>query len=356
MTRQRSRSTGRLYRRGDVWWADFWANGKRVRRSTGKGKKADANAVLVEWMKEAKDGTFTTADEEVRWPHLVRLIRDDYEAKGNRSTKRLEASLKHLGRFYRDFPAEEITGSSAKRYRLHRKREGAAEATIQTELAALRRMLAIALEDESVPYHHQPVIPRRTVKNARRGFFHEEDVRRLAPHLPDYLRPVVWFAFFTGWRKSEILGLRWEHVDREAGVLYLYDTKNDEPRTFPYGALPQLRELLDRQRAQAVKAGRIVPWVFHRGGRQVGDFRKVWKAALAQVGMEGRWFHDLRRSAIRNFERAGVSRSTAMQLSGHKTASVYERYAISDAQAKQEAVAKIAGLLGGEKEEEAGTG
>jgi integrase len=326
-----------------------------VRKSTEKTKKAEASAILAGWLKEAADGQFVRSPDEVTWPRLGRLIRDDYEAKGNKSTARLKASLKHLEGFYADFVAEDITGSSAKRYRLHRLRQGAAEATIQAELAALRRMLKLAVEDESIPYHTAPVIPRRTVKNARRGFFHEEDVRRLAPHLPAYLRPVVWFAFYTGWRKSEILGLQWGHVDREGEVLYLYDTKNDEPRTFPYGALPQLRELIEAQRLQAMKDGRICPWVFHRDGRQIGDFRKVWRAGLKAVDMEGRWFHDLRRSAIRNFERAGVSRSTAMKLSGHKTASVYERYAISDSQAKLEAVEKIAGLFSTKTQEETDT-
>jgi integrase len=58
----------------------------------------------------------------------------------------------------------------------------------------------------------------------------------------------------------------------------------------------------------------------------------------------GLLFHDLRRSAVRNLERAGVSRSVAMKLTGHKTESVYRRYAIVAESDLREAGAKLSAL------------
>jgi integrase len=80
--------------------------------------------------------------------------------------------------------------------------------------------------------------------------------------------------------------------------------------------------------------------VFHRDGRPVGSFRKAWASACKAAGVRGLLFHDLRRSAVRNFERAGVSQAVAMKITGHKTASVYRRYRIVDERDLREPLAK----------------
>ena len=125
-------------------------------------------------------------------------------------------------------------------------------------------------------------------------------------------------------------------------------TKHDseEGRVFPFDALPPLAELLKRQRAQTTALEReraiIVPWVFHRNGRPIHYYYNAWRAACTKAGCPGRYVHDLRRTAVRNLERAGVPRSVAMKLTGHKTESVYRRYAIVAEGDLREGVAKLA--------------
>ncbi len=72
----------------------------------------------------------------------------------------------------------------------------------------------------------------------------------------------------------------------------------------------------------------LTPWIFHRKGRQIGDFRKAWTTACEKAGVPGRIPHDFRRTAVRNLVRAGVPERVAMQMTGHKTRSVFERYNI----------------------------
>jgi integrase len=146
------------------------------------------------------------------------------------------------------------------------------------------------------------------------------------------------------------LGLTWAAIDFEAGVIRLERarSKNGEGRSFPFRPLPALERLLDSQRestrALERETKQVIPWVFHRDGRRIKDMRGAWKSACRKAGVPGTWFHDLRRTAVRNLERSGVSRSVAMKLTGHKTEAVYRRYAIADSVALEEGVAKLANL------------
>jgi integrase len=152
------------------------------------------------------------------------------------------------------------------------------------------------------------------------------------------------FAYVTGWRKSEILGLQWRQVDFEAGNVRLEagTTKNRDARQFPFTA--ELRRILDSQKAKTdalAKDGKICPWVFNRKGKQLGEFKHSWKSACIAAGLPGRLMHDFRRTAVRNLVRAGIPERVAMTMTGHKTRSVFERYKIVSEGDLKEAAARL---------------
>jgi integrase len=170
------------------------------------------------------------------------------------------------------------------------------------------------------------------------------------------LQVAVTIGYVFGWRKGEVLGLERRHVDLEAGTLRLDpgSTKNGEGRVVYL--TPEVQRLLAEQLARAdalqKKIGRIVPYLFpHLAGRHAGQrmrgFGKAWATACKKAGVAGRLVHDLRRTAVRNMERQGVPRSVATKLTGHKTESVYRRYAIVSDFDLRDAARRLAGAFSG---------
>ena len=159
-------------------------------------------------------------------------------------------------------------------------------------------------------------------------------------------------AFWTGWRgPSEILPLQWLQIDPVAQIIRLEvgTTKNDRGRTFPYGVLPALVVVLkaqERIRKGLRKQGIISPWVFPdaAGNRLPTNYWKIWRRACRLAGCPGKIPHDFRRTAVRNLVRAGVPEKTAMQLTGHKTRSVFDRYDIVNEADLKAAVERLAAM------------
>ncbi|HYT73636.1 MAG TPA: site-specific integrase [Vicinamibacterales bacterium] len=224
--------------------------------------------------------------------------------------------------------------------RIPERRKPVAAATINRELARLKHMFALALEAGKLMT--KPRIKLLKEDNVRTGFFEPQQFADVLRHLSDDVRPVVQFAYITGWRvKSEVVALEWRQVDFKAGEIGLEPgtTKNKDGRTFPFTKEP--RALLEAQHAEhqrLAKRGVVVPWVFFRmvakgrGGERfpkpITSITKGFKAACRKAGHPGFIPHDLRRSAVRNLVRAGVPQTVAMKLTGHRTDSVFRRYDI----------------------------
>jgi integrase len=135
--------------------------------------------------------------------------------------------------------------------------------------------------------------------------------------------------------------------------LHSRDAKTGYGRVVPLEA--ELRTLMERR----LKARRLgCEFIFHRGGRPVGEFRKTWKTACQAAGLavteehDGKGViralrlpYDLRRTAVRNMVRGGTDPAIAMKISGHCTRAVFDRYNIISEDDMRDAVRKTAAYV-----------
>jgi integrase len=343
---------GGLRKRGEVWWIRYNRNGRRYEESARSSRKADAVRLLQ--LREgdvAKGVPVTPALHRTTFDEAVQDVINDYKANGKRTVEHVARRWTlHLQPAFGGRRLGAITTPDLRAYITARQKAGAKTATINRELAVVKRAFRLALQAGKTL--QMPHVPMMRERNVRTGFFEREQFEAVRRHLPAPLQAVITFAYLTGWRvPSEVSTLQWRQIDwrSETVRLEVGTTKNDEGRTFPFGELPALRTLLLELRDQhdaLRKNGIVCPWVFHRDGVPVKTFRKAWAAACKAAGVPGRIPHDFRRTAVRNLVRAGVPERVSMQLTGHKTRSVFDRYDIVNEADLRGAVGKLACLDG----------
>jgi integrase len=336
------RGDGRVFRRkgSGVWWLAYSHQGVEYRRSSGTTNKTNAQIMLRGILDGIRNRSEPPQPRRVTYEHLRELVICDYQINGKR-LQDLILRIAHLDKSFSGTSAISITPERIQKHISKRLCEGAAAATVNQDLAALRRMFSLAIKQRLLSPGQKPLIEMLRVNNIRKGFFEQEQFRAVLRHLPDECKTIATVAYVTGWRRKELLTRQWRHLDLDAGWLRLEpgETKNREGRMFPLTAA--LRECLvihlERTRDLERQTGKVIPWIFHRNGRPVRSFRYAWRRACLAAGVPGRLFHDFRRTAVRNLERAGVPRSAAMAMVGHKTEAIYRRYAIVDEGALREA-------------------
>jgi len=361
---RRKKGEGRIWQIGRIWWIQYYLRGRQVRESSGSPTKSVAERRLKKRLAQADAGLVVSPSvDRLRYEEMRDALLADYRTNRRKSllvaddgTEQI-CGLKHLNAAFKGFRATDITTDRIREFISKRQAAGAPNSTVNRSLALLRRMFILAKQDKKmrdVPFVHLLKEPA-----ARKGFLDYADFQRLRQELPEHLRPVLTLGFYTGMRLGEIRNLRWSNVSLIDNQIRLDPgtTKNDESRVIPLIAeLPEMLKILRQQNPNR-------EFVFTRNGKALVSFRKAWTRACIAAGLgrleqkadgsaakpklkyAGLIFHDLRRTGVRNLVRAGVPERVAMQISGHKTRAIFERYNIVSERDLKDAARKLGDYL-----------
>jgi integrase len=320
------RGDGGIYPRGGVQWIWYSYRGHLYRESSHSADEKVAEKLLRRRLKQVERPGFVGPKED-KWTlaDMKARIEADYERKENRSLKTVGYCFKHLEEAFKFHRVIDIRTPVVEEYTKKRLQAGAARASVNRELAYLRhgfKLMLKAGDISAIP----AVIELLQGENVRKGFIAPGDFAALLEHIPDLdVRDLVEFLYNAAWRSGEGKNLEWSEVDLTNNMIRLpaEKSKSKKPRNLPI--IGVLLEIIQRR---LEKRRLDCPYVFHRKGKRIASFRKAFKAAATAAGMLGLVPHDMRRSAVRNFRRAGLSEHEGMKLSGHETDSIYRRYDI----------------------------
>jgi integrase len=375
------RGFGTIFRQkgSRFFWMQYWHNGQRHRESTKCEKPKAAQDILRKKLLEldrlSSSPEIMPTAPQLLVSDLYQSLELDYVINKRKSLTNLRIRWqKRLAKAFGALPVGSVSIDHISAYIVERQKAKAANATINRDLAALKRCYTLAIEVGTLKFGERPFVPSLEERNVRKGFIEDAQYARLAQSTGEiglWLRAMFEVGYTYGWRKTELLTRHVRHADLLGRTLNLDpgETKNDEPRTVHM--TPRVFELIKECCAGKTPEDYLFTRLTDPLGRKVKidhivDFRKDWARACcaAAVGKMicracrkadqfvtitgqccpkcgkksradnlvyvGLLFHDLRRSGVSNMIRDGISEKQAMSVSGHRTRSVFDRYHIVD--------------------------
>ncbi len=326
---KRPRGTGSIYKPtgSRFWWIKYYRASKVYRESSHSTTRLRAERMLAKRLGQISTGVFAGPQvERILVDELAQDILSDYKVKGRRSLDATERRWRlHLKPFFGGMRAADVTTAYINQYIEKRQQEAAQNATINRELAALRRMFYLAARCSPPKLNRVPTFTCLPENNVRMGYISDPDYNKLIEARPVlWLRTILAIGCTYGWRRGEILKLRVRQVDLFSRKITLNPgtTKNLEGRVAPI--TDELFGLL----GECIAGKGPDDYVLTRDGKRVRDFCKAWNALFKKAGLERRLIHDMRRTGAMNLDRSGISRTVAKQIGGWKTDAIYERYRI----------------------------
>ncbi|HUO58663.1 MAG TPA: tyrosine-type recombinase/integrase [bacterium] len=320
---------------------------KRKRVRLGQIPLAQAKQVLAQHTREIVAGRFLAEEkQEVTFTEAADSFLGYSEAR-RRSHDNDIQMVKRLKDYFGNRPLRSLTPDVVEGFLTHRRKVGnqapgerrtgmpLSNSTLNRDLGILKCIVNRAVFNGLL--EKNPIQRVRPFKEESRDrTLTSEEYQSLLGYCSPRLSAIVQLAYWTGMRKGEILGLRWEQVDFQNKVINLEaaDTKTQEKRE-----VPLTEALIGLLKRTPKTLG--CPYVFTERGKHILDIKTAFLKAVRTAGIENFRFHDLRHCAVTNLRKAGVNDSVIMSISGHKTYAMFKRYNRIDRQDRVNALKQV---------------
>lgn len=342
------RGMGSVYQRGSVWWIKYSDAGRVVRESSNSPYRNVAVALLKQRQAALERGEKPAiGSATLAFADLLDAVEEDYVLNDKASLERMQGSRKHIERLMgARIKAIQVDESRIDTYKAARKREGAANATINRELSLIKRAFSLAIRKRKLSA--RPAIEMLAENNVREGFIERADLAKLLAAFDssaDVARDITLLRFYLPWRSAELLAIECRQVEVERKAIRMFPGHSKAGEGRLVFLPPEAWEIVERWYGKRAGAWGISRTLFHRKGKPVKTIRWAFERARERAGLPHLWQHDMRRSGARLLRQAGARDKEIMEAGGWRTRSTLDRYHVI-AEADMEALAQRVARLG----------
>ena len=346
-----------LFRRGNVWWYEFWFAGRRIQESSKSSSRTVAKGAEHTRRRELEQGFNNFEDTRGERVRTIREIADEflesYKLRNPRSAVFAEGTIRHVKRVLGDRMAVDVNEKSVEEYQNLRLEEEAAPKSINEEIGFLLRLMNDAGDLLRVRLRKKKLLKLRVRRTVGKAYSAEEKARMLgeakaarSPHI----YPALVLALNTGMRDREIKNLTWRQIDLARKFLVVGESKTDagEGRTIPLNSALEAA-LIEYSAWYRGRFGQLCPewYVFPFGKprpadptRPVTTLKTAWNNLRERAKVTGRW-HDSRHTLITELAESGASDQTIMDIAGHVSKQMLKHYSHIRMEAKRAALESI---------------
>ena len=326
-----------VYKVGDVWYIDYYCEGRRVREPASK-RKAEAEEMLEARKTDIKRGEFRLPGKrKIKFEKFA----DEYleYAKVNkRSWERDDVILRHLKPIFKDISLSKINPKHIEDYK--RKRlEKVKPPTIDRELALLKFMFSLAIKWKYTNENPVKEVKFFNLHRKMERILDHKEAKQLLEAASERLKSVLIIALNTGMRRGEIFNLRWNDVDFDKYFIFIKETKSGVPRKVPMNSLVA-------STIKSIKQESDFVFCHPKTKDRIKSVQIAFENARERAGIRDFRFHDLRHTAASWMIAAGIDLVTVKEILGHADIKTTMRYAHPTPENKRRAVNALAAILG----------
>ncbi|PYT22335.1 MAG: hypothetical protein DMG57_35665, partial [Acidobacteria bacterium] len=346
-----------LFKRGSVWWYEFWFASRRIRESSKTTSKTLAKSTEQKRRRELEEGFNDFQDVRQERVRAIRELADEYLAsyklRHPRSATFAEYALGHVKRLLGDKMLVDVNEGTITEYQESRLREHTAPKSINEEVGFLLRIMDVAGDVLRIRLRKKKSLKLKTLSRIGKAYAPDEKARLLdgakearSPHI----YPALILALNAGMRDAEMKTITWGQINFEKRYLSVGRSKSEagEGRTIPlnstlYEVLAAYSEWYKLRFGELRSAWYVFPFGKPRPNdptRPVTTLKTAWRNVRKKAKVSGRW-HDNRHTLVTELAESGASDQTIMDIAGHVSKHMLKHYSHIRMEAKRAALESI---------------